>query len=225
MLLDSALTLTDTATSCDALFHQLINNVVDNKKNSASGVIGILEALGLSLFKVVDTAMPLLRECLDFIVLHAKHQIRLYSSTVVTFSQILLLFLDCDRGNATKLLTSDYVERLERVDNMMRPRDPVVGQLIECLKNDSTAKVSTFDESQMLPYLAKLSLESPENLNILQDLDAGSMRKPSVLKMFLDEICRRMESDHIEYRTLAHKLAIRHVDTGLGTVGWWLGMW
>ena len=48
-------------------------------------------------------------------------------------------------------------------------------------------------------------------MSILQELDAGSSKKPAVLKMFLHEICRRMTSDSLECRSLAHKLAIRHV--------------
>ena len=70
---------------------------------------------------------------------------------------------------------------------------------------------SEIDETKMSPYLTKLCSDSSESLGILQELDAGSTKKPAVLKMFLHEICRRMTSDNSECRSLAHKLAIRHV--------------
>ena len=254
-LINGALACTAISTSCDALIHQLINNVCDNKKNSASGyvllrrlaayhpplilrhldlmtdalgsptslsksefmkanhgaifisIIGILEALGSHLFK--RDASAILKECIAFAILHTKAETRLYTPTIIKLSQILLLNLENDRAGALKLLDKDIVEKLKKIENKIR--DPVLTKLLNCLVNGDNSFSADFDESSMAPYLAKMSTDSPETLSILQDLDAGSIKKPAVLKMFLHEICRRMTSDSAECRTLAHKLAIRHV--------------
>lgn len=254
-LINGALACTVTSTSCDALIHQLINNVCDNKKNSASGyvllrrlaayhpplilrhlglltsalgtpasvakndfikanygpvfvsTIGILEALGSHLFK--QDASPILKECITFATHHTKNEIRLYTPTIIKLSQILLLYLEKDRSGAMEILNKDSTDKLKKIENKIR--DPILTKLLNCVVNGSSPLGAEFDESSMAPYLAKMSADSPETLSILQDLDAGSIKKPAVLRMFFHEICRRMTSDSAECRTLAHKLAIRHV--------------
>ena len=254
-LINGALACTVTSTSCDALIHQLVNNVCDNKKNCASGyvllrrlasyhpplilrhldlmtgalgtptnvsknefiksnygqvfisIIGILEALGSHLFKL--DASSILKECIAFAVQHTKSETRLYTPTIIKLSHILLLYLENDRSGALKLMDKDSVEKLKKLENKIR--DPVLTKMLNCLVNGGNSFSADFDESSMAPYFAKMCADSSESLSILQDLDAGSIKKPAVLRMFLHEICRRMTSDNPECRTLAHKLAIRHV--------------
>ena len=255
-LINGVLSCKDIASSCDALIHQLVNNVCDKKKNSATGyvllrrlaayhpaiilrqldlmtsalgnptrctknefiqanngglfisIIGILESLGPYLFN--KNPSVILKECLEFAIVHAKHDVRLYTPTILKLAHILLLFLEKDRTTALKLLNSDYVQRLKKMEGKLR--EPLLTRLLDCVLSGSAARtVPEFDGKQMGPYLSKLSCDSPESLGILQDLDAGSNKKPGVLGMFLSEICRRMTSDVAECRALAHKLATRHV--------------
>ena len=162
-IISGALSCTDTATSCDALIHQLINNVCDNKKNCASGyiilrrlasyhpplilrhldlltsalgtpttvsknefikanygaifinIIGILEGLGVHLFK--KDANLILTECIEFVMLHTKHEQRYYSACIMKLGQILLLYLETDRTQAMELISRDYITKFKQLES------------------------------------------------------------------------------------------------------------